>query len=111
MKLKKVILASHGDLSKGMLHSIQVIIGKPSCDIETYSLYPGDSAVEYANKLNEEIKLHPNTQYIVIADVLGGSVHTALMQILDNDNLFLYSGMNMSMVLEVLTCFDDTDQE
>lgn len=37
----KIILASHGELSKGMLNSITMIVGDLANGIETYSLYPG----------------------------------------------------------------------
>lgn len=104
--MKKIVLASHGDLSKGMLHSVNMIIGESESPIETFSLYPGESAIDFANSLQKEIQQNKETQYIIIADVLGGSVHTALMQILDSDNVCLYSGMNMSLVLEVVTTLD-----
>ena len=32
----KIILASHGDLSKGMLNSVSMIVGELAKDIETY---------------------------------------------------------------------------
>lgn len=108
--MKKVLLASHGDLSQGMLHSVKIIIGTPQCEVETYSLYPGESALDFAIKYKEKALLDPENQYVIIADVLGGSVHTAFTQILDVKNISLFSGMNMGMVLEMLTT-NEFDQE
>lgn len=105
--LKKVILASHGDLSKGMLKSLQMIIGETPCDLETFSLYPGENASDYAKKLEEEACIHPEIDYVIIADILGGSVHTAFIQILQHPNIYLYSGMNLSLVLEMVMSQDD----
>lgn len=100
--LRKVILASHGELSKGMLNSVRMIIGEFGCPVETFSLYPGDSALDYAHDLEKRANDDLDTEYVVIADVLGGSVHTALMQTLKSNNIKLFSGMNMSLVLEVI---------
>lgn len=100
--LRKVILASHGELSKGMLNSVRMIIGEFGCPVETFSLYPGESALDYASELERKANDDLDTEYVVIADVLGGSVHTALMQTLKSKNIKLFSGMNMSLVLEVI---------
>lgn len=101
--MRKIILASHGDLSKGMLNSLTMIIGEEiTRNMMSYSLYPGESASEFAIKLKDEISAHKEDEYIVVADVLGGSVHTALMQIMQ-PNMILFSGMNMNMLLEIVT--------
>ena len=82
----KIILASHGDLSKGMLNSVSMIVGELAKDIETYSLYPGEN---------------PN-DYVIVCDVKGGSVYNALLQTCNNERVNLISGMNMNMVLELV---------
>lgn len=97
-----MILASHGELSKGMLNSVQMIIGENTQQIETFSLYPGESAQDYAKQLIEEAGNHPDTEYIVITDIVGGSIHTALLQSAKLENIKLFSGMNMSLVLEIV---------
>lgn len=97
-----MILASHGELSKGMLNSVQMIIGENTQQIETFSLYPGESAQDYAKQLIEEAGNHPDTEYIVISDIVGGSIHTALLQSAKLENIKLFSGMNMSLVLEIV---------
>ena len=38
--MAKIILASHGGLSKGMKDSVSMIVGDLAKDIETYSLLP-----------------------------------------------------------------------
>lgn len=108
--MKKVILASHGDLSKGMLHSLKMIIGETPCPVEAYSLYPGESAADFAQSLVEKAKNDLETEYVIVADVLSGSVHTALIQALQTPNIHLYSGMNMSMVLELIMSFEPVSE-
>lgn len=104
--LKKIILASHGDLSKGMLNSLNMIIGEAPCPVEAYSLYPGESTSDFAQNLIKKVEADLETEYIIVADILSGSVHTALMQILQTPNVHLYSGMNMSLVMELILSTD-----
>ena len=47
----KIILASHGDLSKGMLNSVSMIVGDLAKDVETYSLLPGENPEDYYQEL------------------------------------------------------------
>lgn len=103
MRLRNVILASHGALSKGMYDSVKMIAGENSVkNVVTFSLQPGECASDYAHKLQAEIEQHTNDEFVIISDVFGGSVHSALMQILTCDNVVLFCGMNMALVLEVV---------
>lgn len=97
----KIILASHGELSKGMLNSVSMIVGKLSKGIETYSLYPGENPNDYALELTKKIQ-ESKEHFIIICDIKGGSVYNALLQTCSNDNVDIISGMNMNMILEIV---------
>ena len=97
--MAKIILASHGELSKGMLNSVSMIVGELSKDIETYSLYPGENPSDFAMELEKQIQ-KSKERFIIICDIKGGSVYNALLQTCSNDNVDIISGMNMNMVLE-----------
>ena len=103
MRLRNVILASHGMLCEGMKDSLRMIAGEDVVkSIRTFSLVPGESATDFAQELKKEMEENVNDEYIVITDVFGGSVHSSFVQILTVDNLILFTGMNMAMVLEIL---------
>lgn len=108
--LKKILLASHGDLSNGMYDSVKMIIGEQALEqVSTFSLKPGESALDFAETFRKEIESAPGDDFIMIADVLGGSVHTALTQLLVLPNVILFSGMNMGLVLDALLGEDKID--
>lgn len=108
--LKRVLLASHGELCNGMFDSVKMIIGEQALEhVSTFSLKPGESALDFANDLKKEIEQSPSDNFIIIADVLGGSVHTALTQVLTLSNVILFSGMNMGLVLDVLLNEEEVD--
>jgi len=97
----KIILASHGELSKGMLNSLQMIVGDLSKDIETYSLYPGENPNDYALALKKKIE-NDNNHYIIVCDVKGGSVYNSILQTCIDEDVDLISGMNLNLVLELV---------
>ena len=96
-----LILASHGDLSKGILNSTMMITGDLHKNVETFSLYPGENPLDYANDLKKRIMRTKDT-WIIIADIQGGSVHTALLQLTALDNVIVFSGMNLNLVLGIM---------
>lgn len=105
-EMQKVILATHGELSKGMLNSISMIVGDLAKDIKTYSLFPGENPNDYYEQLKEEVE-HSDSQYTIICDIKGGSVHTTLSKLIVYPNVTIISGMNMNLVLDVILTYKD----
>ena len=93
--MAKIILASHGGLSKGMKDSVSMIVGDLAKDIETYSLLPGQNPEDFYQEVLKE-------QILILCDIKGGSVHTALSKLAVLDNVMIFSGMNMGLVLDAV---------
>lgn len=104
--MAQIIFASHGELSKGMKDSVSMIVGNISKKVETYSLYPGQNPEDYYQLLQERVK-KTDEQFIILTDIKGGSVHTALMPLTQSNNVILLSGMNLGMALDVLLRYSD----
>lgn len=98
---KKVILVSHGKLSEGMLHSIQMIIGKNEA-VSCYGMMPGEHYSTIVNEIEVDAKSNTETQYIIIADLFGGSVYNGCTSLTNLPNVKLISGMNMGLVIEMV---------
>ncbi|MGL6107001.1 PTS sugar transporter subunit IIA [Romboutsia sp.] len=105
--MRKIILASHGEFSKGLLDSAKMIVGDLSNCISSYSLSPGESAADFALKLEEAIVEDKETEYVILSDLYGASVCTAMLRLTILPNVKLFSGMNLNMVLELLTRFSE----
>lgn len=98
---KKIILVSHGKLSKGMLHSIQMIVGENEA-LSCLSMMPGEHYSVVTDQVEALAKASPDTQYIVVADLLGGSVCNGCIPLIELPNVKLVSGMNMGLIIELL---------
>ncbi|WP_394524528.1 PTS sugar transporter subunit IIA [Lacrimispora sp. JR3] len=101
MDKKKVILVSHGKLSAGMLHSIQMIIGENE-DVSSMGMMPGEHYQPMVDALEQKLKENPDTQYVVVADLMGGSVCNGMTTLLQYPNIKLVAGMNMGLVINLV---------
>lgn len=99
--MSRVIFASHGGLSKGMKDSVSMIVGDLAKDVETYSLLPGENPEDYYQELYKQAN-ESNEQILVLCDIKGGSVHTALSKLAVLDNVVVFSGMNMGLALDIV---------
>lgn len=100
--MRKFILASHGELAKSMCGTIEMICGDQSQRIKTFCLHPGELAQDFFDELKGEIVSNREREYIIVTDVIGGSVHNSALQLLTQENVRIFSGMNVSLVLELL---------
>ena len=99
---KKVVLVSHGRLSEGMASAVEMVFGKNE-DLSYLGLSPDGNVVELIGDLREQVAANPNDQYIVVADIFGGSVcNQSLQQLSEFDNVKLVAGMNMGLVVSIL---------
>lgn len=99
--MNRVIFASHGGLSKGMKDSVSMIVGDLAKDVETYSLLPGQNPEDFYQEVLKEAKENEE-QIVILCDIKGGSVHTALSKLAVLDNVMVFSGMNMGLALDVV---------
>lgn len=99
--MSRVIFASHGGLSKGMKDSVTMIVGDLAKNVERYSLLPGENPEDYYQELYKQAN-ESNEQILVLCDIKGGSVHTALSKLAVLDNVVVFSGMNMGLALDIV---------
>ena len=106
----KILLASHGNLAKGMIDSLEIIIGKQN-NIESLCAYKEEEfdLTESVKKIINDLKKDENL--IVITDIFGGSVNNEFMKYVSHENIFLISGLNLSLVLEVTTIVESENIE
>ncbi len=100
---RKVILASHGGLAAGLLDTAQMILGGIEYETQVFSLQPGHHPDEFARQIGGEIErdVKKETEFIILCDLLGASVCTAFYPLMSHENVKLFTGMNLNMLLAV----------
>ena len=84
-----------------MKDSVSMIVGDLAKDVETYSLLPGQNPEDFYQELYKDVK-DSEEQVLILCDIKGGSVHTALSKLAVLDNVMIFSGMNMGLALDVV---------
>ena len=108
--MNKVILASHGKLSEGMYDSVKMIIGNVD-HLSFYGLKEGQDNNEIAQSIESFILERREDTYIIVCDLLGGSVSNAVSRLSVLDNVYVINGMNMGLVISLLLENGNLDEE
>lgn len=104
---KRVVLATHGMFSEGIKTSLKMVFGD-DVPVECITAYV-DLRVDYQKELEHVVSTHDyeHSRLIVLTDVLGGSVNNEFMRLLDKYPFLLVTGLNLALLLEVVTCPGD----
>ena len=98
----KIFFASHGNLAKGMEHTLGIIFGKIP-NMRTFAAYVDnhDLSTEldnfYLNEVNED------DEVLLCSDLYGGSVNQIMYRYLNHKNTRLVTGVNLAFLLEIAT--------
>ena len=105
----KILIASHGTLAKGMKCSLELIMGKQE-EVKTFCAYlDGETSIEARVKeFMENIK--EGEEWVIVTDLLGGSVNNEFMKYIHRPDVHLLTGMNLALLL-VLTELKDASAE
>ena len=99
--MNQVILASHGELAKGMKNTLDMIVGDLKT-VQAFSSYRDEEKnikelIEKAIKDNYE-----KNDIYVLTDILGGSVNNEVMSLLkDYPKIHIIAGMNLPLVISI----------
>ena len=93
----EIILISHGPLSKAMLETAQMIVGEQE-HVTCFGLYLGDSVDLFRERVEEEIR-----NKLEESDMQSGSPFNVPVGAMGYYEFRHFTGMNLPMVLEVLS--------
>jgi mannose/fructose-specific phosphotransferase system component IIA len=108
--MKIIILASHGKLSEGMYDSVRMIIGNVD-GLLYFGLKEGQDNNELADQIEDYMNETGNeSTYIIVCDLLGGSVSNAVSKFSVRDNVYVINGMNMGLVISLILDTQDVSE-
>lgn len=96
----KIILVSHGSYSKGLLESVQMIVGKQE-NIVAYGLYPEESPASLTEILESEVK-ELDEEVLFMTDLFHGSPFNIVVSLMRNYDIYHVTGVNLPILLEAI---------
>ncbi|WP_294879607.1 PTS system fructose subfamily transporter subunit IIA [uncultured Lactobacillus sp.] len=99
-----IILASHGLFAQEALKSAEMIIGLPQKNVAVLSVTKGKTYEESLEEIQTKLKAlnEKNTETLILVDIFGGTpANVSTYLTLTNENVLVYSGLNMPVLLEL----------
>lgn len=104
----RVILASHGEQSKGMLNTVQMLLG-PQENIAAYCLYPEQNVDDFKDVLEKEIQTYGAENIIFLTELVYGSPFNTVVALTSKYDLHHISGTNMAVLMQVILARCDAE--
>lgn len=102
----RVVLVSHGEQSKGMLNTVQMLLG-PQENIAAYSLYPDSTVDDFTALLRAEVEQYGAENIVFLSELRQGSPFNALVALTRDYDIHHITGTNMAMLMQVIIDRDD----
>lgn len=105
MKIKKIIIATHGKLAQGIKDTLEIVSG-PQDNITSLCFYGENQGVNQVELMEIFDDLKENEQLIVCTDIQYGSVNQLLVRETFkhiDKNIEIISGINLPIMLEIVT--------
>jgi len=114
--MKYLLLVSHGDFSHGLRQTLSMFAGDPVKSVIAVGLKPDEAASTLEKRFEDMVSdLPDDSEFVILADVIGGSPLTTVCNVLNNhgklqDSLVL-GGMNFPMALTAMMSKDSLSNE
>ncbi|MCH4171730.1 MAG: PTS fructose IIA subunit [Lactobacillus sp.] len=108
--MRRFIVASHGDLAKGMASTID-LFARDQKNITYISAYAkGD--LDLDQQLDAALAaIQTEDTAIIFTDIKGGSVNQKIaVKVMDRANIFVIAGFNLPMIMEAILATTPIDQ-
>lgn len=108
-----IVLSSHGLFAQEALHTAEMIIGKKQSQVKVVSVTEGRSYEECLKELEEVVQQFPDktAETLILTDIFGGTpANIATYLLLTKENVQVYSGLNIPILLELLLSFPENLQ-
>ena len=105
-RTRKFLIATHGTLSAGIKSSLDIIIG----EMDNVFLIQGyvDENVSVEDEMKKVMEqVGEQDDLVIFSDILGGSVTNQALQHALAPNVYIVSGFNLPLVIEIMMADPD----
>lgn len=106
--MRHYFVITHALLAKGLKSAAELIMGEQS-KLISYCAYVDPNEDVCARMMLDVEGIKNEDEIIIITDLLGGSVNTAMMALLPKPNVHIVTGANLLLLLQLLMVPEDCD--
>ncbi len=96
----KVLLVSHGSIAQGFCDTAKDFFGAQEIYYANVDLETGTKGL--IEKVDSFLNVWKDELVVVCSDLKGGSANQTMMQYVNRPNVYLVSGMNLSLILQLV---------
>lgn len=98
--MKKILIATHGTLASGAKNTLEFLVGN-IVDVTCIDAYvnPDENLIDMLD--NYFSKITDDDEVLVFTDIKGGSVNQKIVPYTIKPNIFLITGFNLPIILEL----------
>lgn len=105
--MRQLVIATHGKFASGLKHAYELITGDQSViALDTYL----DESFDLQASVSQLLDSLSDHEVIVLTDVFGGSVNNEFMQYIQQPNLYLVTGVNLPLLIEIGSQISNTSK-
>jgi fructoselysine and glucoselysine-specific PTS system IIA component len=109
-KTRKFLIAAHGTLAAGIKSSLDIIIGKMEHVFLIQAYIDEHTSVESEiKKVLEQVNDHD--ELVIFTDILGGSITNQMLQHALKSNVYVVSGFNLPLIIDIMLADKNTPVE
>lgn len=98
--MRKILIITHGRFASGVKDTLSILYGNVNNIMSIDAYTQGVDIDKEVDAFFE--KIEPNDEIVVFTDIPGGSVNQKMLTYLNKKNMYLISGFNLAILLEVL---------
>ncbi len=104
----RIVIASHGELAKGMLNTVQMLLGEQE-NIKAYCLYPEEDVGGFTEKLRKEVEEYGADKIIFMTELMHGSPFNSVVSLTREYDIHHVSGTNLPTLMGAIMERDNDD--
>ncbi|MDR1901308.1 MAG: hypothetical protein LBQ88_03360 [Treponema sp.] len=98
--MRRIVIATHGKLASGYQDTIEMICGKKE-NVSYMCFYSEET--NYDEEIQKYMdSVSPGEEVLILTDMSAGSVSQRFLKSLEKPNVFMITGINLPIVLEIV---------
>lgn len=97
----KIILVSHGPFSKGLLESVQMVLGEQE-KMSAHCLMPEETPAALSERLEEELKDAGEEDVLFLTDLYHGSPFNVVVSLMKDYKFHHITGINLPLLIDAI---------
>lgn len=97
----KIILVSHGPFSKGLLESVQMVLGEQE-GMSAHCLMPEETPAALSERLEAEIKEAGGEDILFLTDLYHGSPFNVVVSLMRDYKFYHITGINLPLLIDAI---------